>query len=64
MFCETEDFEFEFVGFGLIGIEGAAIPVSEMIVLWMLWIGHGIEELVVAREAPDVFGRAFTGDLD
>ena len=31
--------------------------------LWVLWIGHGVEELVVAREAADIFGWALSGDL-
>ena len=33
-----------------------------MIVLRVLWIGHGVEEPVVAGEAADTFGRAFAGD--
>ena len=35
----------------------ADVPGMRMIVLRVLWIGHGVEELVVAGEAADTFGR-------
>ena len=34
-----------------------------MLVFRVLWVGHGVEELIIAGEAADTFGRAFAGDF-
>ncbi len=55
-FCELEDFEFQFIGFRLIWVEVFAVPVFEMLMIRMLGIGNGGEELLITREPADVLG--------
>jgi len=46
------------------GIKGLADPVSHLGVVFVCWVGEGVQELVIAPGTIDIFGRAASGGVD
>ena len=48
----------------VVGVVGATIPFTQMVVFFVAGVGHGIEEHLEAGEAADVLGWAAPFALD
>src|ERR1019366_9338074 len=48
----------------IVGIEWAALPPDETLALWVARFGHGVEELLEARDAADILGRGTASAVD